>query len=361
MNKRRWLNAPAAGLLAVVVICLGFSFQMLGVGAQTQQPQPAQPPQKTQKPGDKSKPGTDQQDKSNPDSQTFITVNVRLPVTVTDSKTGRFIVDLKQSDFEIYEDKTPQEIVNFNAQSNLPLDVAVLMDTSNSVKPKLKFEKDAAVSFLQTMLTARQDRALFATFDSEIELHQDFSNRLDLLTQAIDKVKAQGETKMYDAIYQVCEEKMLAPQLTGRRRAMVIITDGEDTVSERALKDAIEIAQRSETIVYVISTKAGGFFGVQAGTVDRKEDKDLKKLAEDTGGRAFFTAEVIELERSFSAIARELRSQYLIAYQPTNDKFDGKYRQIEIKVPGYKNLKVRSKTGYVATPPRTVTGAQANQ
>lgn len=355
MNKRRWLSARASGLLATAIFCFGVSFEMLSASAQQpQKPQPAQ-----QKPGEKAK--TNEQDKSNPDQLQQITVNVRLAVTVTDSKTGRYVVDLKQSDFEVYEDKTPQEIESFSAQSDLPLDVAVLMDTSNSVKAKLKFEKDAAVSFLQTMLTARKDRALFATFDSDIELHQDFTNRLDLLTKAIDKVKAQGSTKMYDAIYQVCEEKMLATASVGKRRAMVIITDGEDLASERDLKNAIEIAQRSETIIYVISTKSGGFFGVQGGTVDRKEDKELKKLAEDTGGRAFFTSEVIELERSFSAIARELRSQYLIAYTPTNDKYDGKYRQIDIKLPNYKNLKVRSKTGYVATPPRTVTGAQANQ
>lgn len=350
MNKRRWWNARAIGLLAAAIVCLG----IFGAGARQ-----AQNPQPPQKPGDKSKPG-DQQDKSNPDQLQSFTVNVRLPVTVTDSKTGRYVVDLKQADFEVYEDKVSQEILNLTAQSDLPLDVAVLMDTSNSVKPKLKFEKDAAVSFLQTMLTARKDRALFATFDSQIELHQDFSNRIDLLTKAIDKVKAQGETKMYDAIYQVCEEKMLAPSQAGKRRAMVVITDGEDTISERGLKEVIEIAQRSETIVYLISTKQAGFFGVQAGTVDRKEDKDLKKLAEETGGRAFFTAEVVELERSFSAIARELRSQYLIAYQPTNDKYDSKYRQIEVRLPAHKNLKVRTKTGYTATPPRTVTGAQNN-
>ena len=359
MNKRRWLNARAIGLLAVAIVCLG-SF---GAGVpQAQNPPSTQPPTKTQQKGQQGqqKPG-DQQDKTNPDQIREIIVNVRLAITVTDNKTGRFVTDLKRSDFEVYEDKASQEVEGFSAVSDLPLDVAVLMDTSNSVKPKLKFEKDAAVSFLQTMLTERRDRALFATFDSQIELHQDFSNRLDLLTKAIDKVKAQGETKMYDAIYQVCEEKMLAPSLAGKRRAMVVLTDGEDTISERTLKEVIEIAQRSETIVYVISTKQAGYFGVQAGTVDRKEDKDLKKLAEDTGGRAFFTAEVIELERSFSAIARELRSQYLVAYMPTNDKFDGKYRQIEVKLPNHKNLKVRTKTGYTATPPRTVTGAQANQ
>jgi Ca-activated chloride channel family protein len=345
------------GLLALAIVCSGLWFWM--PGARAQQPQPPAKPQ--QKPGEKPKPAGEQQDKTDPGQIQNITINVRLPVTVNDGKTGRFIVDLKQSDFEVYEDKVLQKIESFQAQSDQALDVAVLMDTSNSVKPKLKFEKDAAVSFLQTMLTGRKDRALFATFDSQIELHQDLTNRLDLLTKAIDKVKAQGETKMYDAIHQVCEEKMLAPALAGRRRAMVIITDGEDTVSERDLKDAIEIAQRSETVVYVISTKAAGMFGVQAGTVDRREDKDLKKLAEDTGGRAFFTTEVIELERSFSAIARELRSQYLIAYQPINDKYDGKLRQVEVKLPGYKNMKVRTKTGYLAVLPRTVTGTPINQ
>lgn len=353
MNKRRWFTCAAA-VMVIGLACVG----VFSANAQQESQQKNQPPAGQQKPGDKEKPAG-QQDAEPAKLQEF-TVNVRLAVTVTDNKTGRYVVDLKQSDFEVYEDKAPQEILNLTAQTDLPLDVAVLMDTSNSVKPKLKFEKDAAVSFLQTMLTSRKDRALFVTFDSQIELHQDFSNRIDLLTKAIDKVKAQGETKMYDAIYQICEEKMLSPALAGRRRAMVVITDGEDTVSERELKDAIEIAQRSETIVYVISTKAAGFFGVQAGMVDKKEDKDLKRLAEDTGGRAFFTSEVIELERSFSAIARELRSQYSIAYQPVNDKYDGKYRKIEIRLPNYKDYKVRTKTGYTATPPRTVTGAQAN-
>src|SRR5262249_37803600 len=150
---------------------------------------------------------------------------------------------------------------------------------------------------------------------------------------------------MYDAIYSVCEEKMMSPATIGRRRAMVVITDGEDTESDHNLKDVIDIAQRSETTVYLISTKSGGFFGVQGGTVDRREDKDLKRLAEETGGRSFFTAEVIELERSFSAIARELRSQYVIAYEPSNGKYDGSFRQIEVKVPNRKDLKIRTKKG----------------
>jgi Ca-activated chloride channel family protein len=315
----------------------------------------AQQPKPQQKKGDKTKPGDDKQD---PQAQERIVItNVSLPVTVAD-KNNKFVVDLKEADFQITEDKIPQAIISFNPLSNLPIDVAMLMDTSNSVKPKLKFEKDAAYSFLETVLQTRRDRALFATFDSQVELHQDLTNRLDLLTKAIDKIKAQGATKMYDAIYSVCEEKMMSAATTGRRRVMVIITDGEDTDSERTLQDAIEIAQRSETTVYVISTKSGGFFGVQAGTVDRKEDKDLKRLAEDTGGRAFFTAEVIELEKSLTQITRELRNQYMIAYEPTNNNYDGKERRIEVKLPNHKGLRVRTKTGYKAVPRNVTTSNQ---
>jgi Ca-activated chloride channel family protein len=311
------------------------------------------PPQtKPQAPPTKSNDKPTEQDQGQ--FGTFRTVNVRIPITVTNEKTRRFVTDLKQEDFEVLEDRNKQEIASFQALSDLPLDIAILMDTSNSVKPKLKFEKDAAVSFLQTMLTSRKDRALFATFDSDVELHQDFTNRLDLLTKAIDKVKAQGSTRMYDAIYSVCEEKMFAIQ--GRRRAMVIITDGEDTISEHTLQDAIDLAQRSETVIFVISTKSGGFFGVERGTVDNKEDKVLKQLAEDTGGRAFFTSQVIELERSFSAIALELRSQYQLSYDPTNDNFDGRFRKIEVRLPGKKDLVLRTKKGYNAIPPRQVGG-----
>jgi len=340
MKKRRWLNGCP---LIIFALLLG----LVVVDAQQPKTQPKQ--------GDKKKPTDDKQDPLNPGQIGQTTINVNLPVTVTD-KNNRFMTELKQTDFEIFEDKTPQTIISFNPLSNLPLDVAMLMDTSNSVKPKLKFERDAAYSFLETVLKYRQDRALLATFDSQVELHQDLTNRLDLLTKAIDKIKAQGGTKMYDAVYSVCEEKMRASPSTGRRHVMVVITDGEDTESERTLQEAIEIAQSSETTVYVISTKAGGFFGVQAGTVDRKEDKDLKRLSEETGGRAFFTAEVIELEKSLTQITRELRNQYMIAYEPTNNNYDGKERRIEVKLPNHKGLKVRTKTGYKALP-RGVTSA----
>jgi Ca-activated chloride channel family protein len=342
MKKRRWLNVCPLVIFALL-------FGLVAVDAQQPKPQPKQ--------GDKNKPADDKQDPLNPGQLKEIITNVTLPVTVSD-KNNRFIVDLKQTDFEIAEDKTPQAIISFKPLSNLPIDVAMLMDTSNSVKPKLKFEKDAAYSFLETVLKYRQDRAMFATFDSQVELHQDLTNRLDLLTKAIDKAKAQGGTRMYDAIYSICEEKMMSPNTIGHRRVMVVITDGEDTESERTLQDAIEIAQRSETTIYVISTKAGGYFGVQMGTVDRREDKDLKRLAEDTGGRAFFTAEVIELEKSLTQITRELRNQYMIAYEPTNNNYDGKERKIEVKLPNHKGLKVRTKTAYKAIPRGATSASQ---
>jgi Ca-activated chloride channel homolog len=347
MKTRRRLNVCA---LIAFAICCGL------VCVSAQQTQTERQPRPQQKQGDKAKPGGAEQGAADPGRIKEVTVNVRLPVTVIE-KNNRFVVDLKETDFEITEDKTPQAIISFQPQSNLPLDVALLMDTSNSVKPKLKFEKDAAYSFLETVLKHRQDRALFATFDSQVELHQDFTDRLDLLTQAIDKVKAQGGTRMYDAIYGICEEKMIAQTSLGRRHAMVVITDGKDTESERELKEVIDIAQRSETTVYVISTESGGIFGVQAGLVGRKEDKDLKRLAEDTGGRAFFTADVNELKEKLAGIARELRSQYLIAYEPTNGNYDGKFRQVEVKLPKHKDLRVRTKKGYMAAPPRA-TGAR---
>ncbi len=321
-------------------LVIGFS---LSIFAQ----QPTKPTQT-----DKSQPP--KTDKGNPETQDQVfrpipTYNVRLPIAVID-KGNRFVTDLKKEDFEIYEDKVKQsEIESFVAETNLPLDIALLMDTSNSVKPKLKFQRDAAISFLQTVLRPRMDRALFLSFNSDIELQQDYTSRIDLLSTAIDKVKAYGETRMYDAVYRICEEKMLAQD--GRRRAIVLITDGEDTASDHSLEETINIALRAETVVFVISNKAAGFFGVQAGQVDSGEDKILKKLAEDTGGRAFFTGTTLELERGFANVTKELRSQYLIAYSPSNTNFDGKTRLIEVRVPSKKDFKVRTRKGYPAVRP----------
>ena len=276
---------------------------------------------------------------------------VRLPITVTDKK-GQLVTGLTQNDFTILEDKVPQQIDSFTSEenNNLPLYVGVLMDTSPSTAGKLKFEQESAMNFIQTVVRPRKDRVLFATFDDQVTLRQDFTDRLELLDRAVFAVKATGkQTALYDAIWQFCDEKMRSAQ---GRRSLVIITDGDDTYSRADINDAIDIAQRTETTIFAISTKAGlsgAVPGVEAGTVKDRGDKGLERLCEETGGAAFFTGDMLALERSFTKIARELRSQYLITYKSTNNTYDGSYRRVEVKLTTEKsNLKTRTKRGYKA-------------
>jgi len=286
------------------------------------------------------------------DQRVEVTVRrVRLPITVVDKK-GQFVPGLTQNDFEIFEDRIPQQIDSFTSEENnkLPLYIAVLMDTSPSTAGKLKFEQESAMNFIQTVVRPRKDRVLFATFDHEITLRQDFTDRLELLDRAVFSVKKTGEkTALYDAIWQFCDEKMRSAQ---GRRALVIITDGDDTYSRADINDAIDIAQRTETTIYAISTKAGLSSvvpGVEAGTVKDRGDKDLERLASETGGVAFFTGDMLALERSFGKIAAELRSQYLITYRPVNDRYDGSYRRVDVKLTGSnEKYKLRTKRGYTA-------------
>lgn len=281
---------------------------------------------------------------------TFIR-RVRLPITVVDKK-GQFVPGLTQNDFVVLEDRVPQQIETFSDDLGkaLPVYVAVLMDTSPSTAGKIKFEQESALNFIQTVVRERKDQVLFATFDHEINLRQDFTNKLDLLDRAVSKVKATGnQTALFDAIWQFCDEKL---RTAPGRRVLVVITDGEDTYSRAGIRDAIDIAQRTETTIFAISTKAGfvsAVPGVEAGTIKDREDRELTKLAEETGGAAFFTGDMLSLERSFNKISKELRSQYLVTYKPQNDRYDGSFRKIEVKLAqGRGDLKVRTKHGYTA-------------
>ena len=284
---------------------------------------------------------------------------VRLPITVTEKK-GQFVSGLTAGDFLILEDKIPQKIDSFTNEENnvLPLYVGVLMDTSPSTAAKLKFEQESAMNFIQTVVRPRRDRVLFATFDHEVTLRQDFTDRLELLDRAVSAVKKTGEqTALYDAIWQFCDQKMRSAQ---GRRSLVVITDGIDTYSRADINDAIDIAQRTETTIFAISTKAGfsgTVVGVEGGQVKSKADKDLDRLCDETGGAAFFSGDMLSLERSFTKISKELRSQYLITYKPTNDKYDGSYRRVEVKLTGTQNnLKLRTKRGYKAVADNVRTG-----
>ncbi|MBA3248475.1 MAG: VWA domain-containing protein [Pyrinomonadaceae bacterium] len=262
------------------------------------------------------------------------TREVRLPVTVLDKK-EQPVSGLNIGDFQVFEDKQPQRIEGFiDEREALPIYIGVLMDTSSSTAGKLQFEKQAAKDFIYTVMRRRKDKVAFVTFDNEVRLHQDFTDKQDLLDKAIDNIKKPGaQTSLYDAVWEFCDQKLRG--VVGRR-VIVVITDGDDTYSRARLSDAIDIAQQTETIIYGISTK-GGFAGsavpgVLAGTVKDSEDRELARLCEQTGGRAFFTGDVLALERSFTKVARELRSQYILTYKPTNEIYDGRERKIEVRL-----------------------------
>jgi VWFA-related protein len=326
--------SPFVSRLFLFVAVLAMGVVMVGL-VQAQQPRPSPTP-----------PVRDQ------DDTVTIPINrVRLPITVVDKK-GNFVPGLTKNDFFVFEDKVPQQIETFSDDLGevAPLYLVVLMDTSPSAAAKLKFEQESAMNFIYTVVRPRRDRVLFATFDHEINLRQDFTDKLDLVNRAVFNANKSGnQTALYDAVWQFCDEKLRS---VPGRRVLVVITDGEDTYSRANLRDAIDIAQRTETTIFTISTKAGFLStvpGVEAGTVKDKADRQLVTLAEETGGAAFFTGDMLSLERSFTKISKELRAQYLVTYKPVNDRYDGSFRKVEIKLAeGRKDLKVRTKHGYKA-------------
>ncbi len=281
------------------------------------------------------------------------TFEVRLPVTVTDKKKKKedLVSGLKRGDFAVFEDGVQQEVTFFtDEKTNPPVYVGVLMDTSPSTAGKMRFSKEAAKNFIYTVTRLRKDKAAFMTFDHQVLLRQDFTDKLDLLDKAVDDVSKVGsQTSLYDAIWQFSDEKL---RTAPGRRVLVVITDGDDTFSRADLNDAIDIAQRTETTIFAISTKAGFLGtvpGVDAGTVKDKGDKYLTRLCEDTGGEVFFTGDILELERAFTKISKELSSQYIITYRPQNQNYDGKERKVEVRFTDgnmSEKYKIRTKSSY---------------
>jgi VWFA-related protein len=265
-------------------------------------------------------------------------VNVLFIAT---DKHGKFVRDLNQQDFSILDDhKPPQAIVNFRRETDLPLHLGLLIDVSGSVQSRFGFEQDAAVSFLQHSIRAGFDKAFVVGFNKQSNLTQDFTDNVQLLSTGIHSLRDGGGTALYDAVYRACKEKLLKDRPDHpTRKAIVILSDGEDNQSDVTRAQAIEMAQRSEVIIYAISTDDSGLI--------LRGDHVLEQLAAATGGRAFFPFKMKDITHSFAAIEDELRSQYVVSYKPADFDADGRYRTIEISALK-KDLQVRARKGYFA-------------
>lgn len=265
---------------------------------------------------------------------------VNMLFTVTDKK-GRFITDLDKDDFEVIEAKRPQAIQEFTAESDLPLRIGILVDTSSSIRDRFKFEQEAAVEFLNSVVHTGTDKAMVISFDTSAELVADLIDDSVKLDNAIRSLRPGGGTSLYDAIFFACRDKLQQDQPKHKfRRALVIVSDGEDNQSRYTRDQALEMAQKADAVIYAISTNIS--------RTETDGDKVLKYLTEETGGRAFFPFKVEDLEQSFENIANELRHQYNIFYRPDPLKTDGLYHTVELKVRGHKDLVVRARKGYYA-------------
>src|ERR1700720_3878416 len=355
-------------LIAGLLFAAGLS---TGAGDRTQQspdgsatkpqdaaPQPAQP----------QEPAPERQDQGRI-TQVVNLVDVLFTVL---NRRNKLVPDLEKDDFKIWDDKAPEAIRYFSRQTDLPLRIGLLMDTSNSIRDRLKFEQDAATSFLFSVLRHNKDQAFVMTFDDEPSVLQAFTDDAGRLRDEIVKTRAGGGTAVYDAIYSACAKELSHPprppgdQPDVVRRVMILISDGDDNLSNHTRSEAIEMAQRYSVVIYTISTSTQW---IQLSQTDpdklanRKThltegDKILQDLADETGGRAFFPYHVDDLDQSFQDIGDELRNQYSIAYMPTNYVVDGRYHKIRIEVPEHKGYQVRARRGYFAKANRENNGRQ---
>jgi Ca-activated chloride channel family protein len=331
---------------AVAACMLPTSAQTSGTGTPPAPSSPAQTapsaPATAAKAG--APPNTQQSSTQEDESVTTIraVVNeVNVVFTVTD-KHGRYVKDLKKQDFNFVDDSKPAaEIRDFKNQTDLPLQVGLLVDASNSVRDRFKFEQESAIEFLNQTVRPRYDSAFVVGFDVTPEVTQDFTDNTESLSRGVRLLRPGGGTAMFDALYFSCRDKLLkAPRIAAVRRAIILLSDGEDNQSHVTREEAIDMAQRAEVIVDTISTKISGMKG--------KGDKVLERIADATGGRAFFPFQLRDVSNAFAEIQDELRSQYAVSYKPADFKPDGRYRTIEIVALDKKNLHVRSRRGYFA-------------
>jgi Ca-activated chloride channel homolog len=265
---------------------------------------------------------------------------VNMLYTVSDKK-GRFVTDLTKNDFEVFESKKPQVIIEFAAESDLPLRLAVLIDTSNSVRERFHFQQEAATAFIDGTVRPEHDKAMIVSFDTAAELVADLTGDVGELERGIANLRPGGGTSLYDAIFFACRDKLMQDQpLYKFRRAMVVLSDGDDNQSRYTRDQALEMAQKADVNVYTISTNIS--------RTETDGDKVLRYFADETGGLSFFPFKASDLDQDFENIANELRHQYNIFYRPEPLKADGLYHPVEIRVKGHKELVVRARKGYYA-------------
>lgn len=274
-------------------------------------------------------------------------VNVPLSVSVTDNR-GKTITTLKKEDFKVYEDDKLQAIRAFTTETDLPLSIVLVMDASGSVVDKLKFEQAAATDFFFSTIKRRKDRAAVVAFDSVPTVMSNdtvdgFVDEPERLAEAVKKIRAAGGSSVYDAIYRSVE-KLLALEKGERRKMIVLISDGDDNSSRFSLTESLDMAQRHDVTIFAISTNKTS----ETKTADKNRGDDvIKKLVEETGGKAYFPLKLDDLASDFQKIGDELRSQYVLSYTPTNPVLDGTYRKVRVEMTD-KKYKARTRQGYFA-------------
>jgi VWFA-related protein len=287
--------------------------------------------------------GQNSKQKAAPEDLSRITVDVtrvNLLYTVTDKK-GRFVSNLNRDDFEIFENKKSQKILEFTAETDLPLRLAILIDTSNSIRDRFRFIQQAATDFVTTVMRPGKDRAIVVSFDTSPELVADLTDDTVAITKAIRDLRPGGGTALYDAIFFSCRDKLMKDQPRDKfRRALVVLSDGDDNQSRWTREQALEMAHKADAVIYTISTNISH--------LETGGDKVLKRYAEETGGMAFFPFKAEDLGQSFENIANELRHQYNVFYRPEPLRTDGMYHPVDIRVKERKELIVRARHGYYA-------------
>ncbi|HXY24047.1 MAG TPA: VWA domain-containing protein [Candidatus Acidoferrum sp.] len=349
---------PIFLMAALLLLPLADRAQQPSTDPKPQSPTPAQNPT----------PGQEQPQQS---GEKFVReVNLVDVLFTVLNRRNKLVPDLEKADFKIFDENRPQDIRYFSKQTDLPLRIGMLIDTSNSIRDRIKFEQDASVNFLFSVLRRNKDEAFVMTFDDEPQIIQGFTSDTSALRDQITRTRAGGGTAIYDAIFEACLTQLSHPprppgdQPDVVRRVMILISDGEDNLSVHTRSDAIEMAQRYSVVIYTISTSTQWVSLSEtnpAKTADRKYhltdgDKILQDLADQTGGRSFFPYHVDDLDQSFQDIGDELRNQYSIAYAPANYVLDGRYHRIRIDVPEHKGYQVRARRGYYARANRDTKG-----